>query len=182
MKEKKCKHCTMMIPSEAKICPHCRKKQGSSFFLKIAILLIGLYLISKLSVPSYESYRERAQQTAGKIQEQGTITGSQNINTRTNTKKAVSSNTLSQLEKRQMLAEIYNKKLIDKGLAHSVVSKGENQTTLLINKIKMTEELTNGIMTDRSFLSELKKVGFKRIEFCEPSFRGGSNCQTFQIK
>ena len=29
MAEKKCKHCAMMIPKEAKICPHCRKKTGS---------------------------------------------------------------------------------------------------------------------------------------------------------
>ena len=26
--EKKCKFCAMMIPKEASICPHCRKRQG----------------------------------------------------------------------------------------------------------------------------------------------------------
>lgn len=31
MSDKKCKYCAMMISSDAKICPHCRKKQSSSF-------------------------------------------------------------------------------------------------------------------------------------------------------
>jgi hypothetical protein len=36
MDEKKCRYCAMMIPKEAKICPHCRKKQGWTLPAKIA--------------------------------------------------------------------------------------------------------------------------------------------------
>lgn len=42
MAEKKCKHCAMMIPGAAKICPYCRKKQGSSM---AALWLIGLIVL-----------------------------------------------------------------------------------------------------------------------------------------
>lgn len=38
--EKKCKHCAMMIPKAAKICPHCRKKQGWTMPAKIVMGLI----------------------------------------------------------------------------------------------------------------------------------------------
>jgi len=92
------------------------------------------------------------------------------------------SKTVSNIEKRQLFATLYNKNLTNHGLAHSVFSTGPDHTTLLINKIKMTEELKKGVMTDRHFISKLKKIGFKNIEFCEPSFQGGSNCQTFQVK
>jgi hypothetical protein len=45
MSEKKCKYCAMMIPKDAKICPHCRKTLGwtlpakifAGFFLLIVI-------------------------------------------------------------------------------------------------------------------------------------------------
>lgn len=47
--EKKCKHCAMMISKEAKVCPHCRKRQGMSvvggIFLVVAIFfLFGLIM------------------------------------------------------------------------------------------------------------------------------------------
>lgn len=42
MAEKKCKHCAMMIPQDAKICPHCRKKLGWSLPAKIFVGLIIL--------------------------------------------------------------------------------------------------------------------------------------------
>lgn len=47
--EKKCKHCTIMIPKEASICPYCRKRQGWPLFSKIVAgvfisgLLVYLY-------------------------------------------------------------------------------------------------------------------------------------------
>jgi len=43
--EKKCKHCAMTIPKEAKICPHCRKNQGTSigvWILAIIFILFGI--------------------------------------------------------------------------------------------------------------------------------------------
>ncbi len=43
--EKKCKHCASMIPREAKICPHCRKRQGMSPIVKIFLVFFALMVI-----------------------------------------------------------------------------------------------------------------------------------------
>lgn len=51
MEEKKCKHCAMMIPKEAKVCPHCRKKQGTSLAvgcLAIIVIIIFIGIISSI--------------------------------------------------------------------------------------------------------------------------------------
>jgi hypothetical protein len=46
MHEKKCKYCSMMIPKDAKICPHCRKKQGGGLlfisFIILVLIIIGV--------------------------------------------------------------------------------------------------------------------------------------------
>ena len=47
--EKKCKHCAMMIPQEASICPHCRKKQGTSTGVKILAVIFILIVIGMCS-------------------------------------------------------------------------------------------------------------------------------------
>ena len=47
--EKKCKYCAMMIPKEAKYCPHCRKRQGTSTGVKILAVLLFLFLIGFIS-------------------------------------------------------------------------------------------------------------------------------------
>lgn len=43
--EKKCKHCAMMIPRDAKICPHCREKLGLTWPVKIflALIVVGIF-------------------------------------------------------------------------------------------------------------------------------------------
>ena len=46
MADKKCKHCAMMIPEEAKICPHCRKQQGWSVLHKIGLVILIAMVIS----------------------------------------------------------------------------------------------------------------------------------------
>ena len=38
-KTKKCKHCKMDIPKDAKICPHCRKKQKSGILKWVVLIL-----------------------------------------------------------------------------------------------------------------------------------------------
>ncbi len=43
--EKKCRHCSMMIPKDAKVCPHCRKKQGTSFAGKFLGIVLILFVI-----------------------------------------------------------------------------------------------------------------------------------------
>ena len=46
--EKKCKHCAMMIPKDAKICPHCRKKLGWTWPAKIFVGLVILVALGAL--------------------------------------------------------------------------------------------------------------------------------------
>lgn len=43
--EKKCKYCAMMIPKEAKICPHCRKKMPISYGAGCAIIVVFGFLL-----------------------------------------------------------------------------------------------------------------------------------------
>lgn len=48
--EKKCKYCSMMIPSDASFCPHCRKRQGASPILIGIGTLFGLFLFMMILV------------------------------------------------------------------------------------------------------------------------------------
>lgn len=50
MTEKKCKYCAMMIPSEAKICPHCRKTLGWTTCAKAGLIgILFVVLVPALS-------------------------------------------------------------------------------------------------------------------------------------
>ncbi len=42
---KKCKHCAMVIPSAASVCPYCRKKQSSSILGILGVVLLLLIII-----------------------------------------------------------------------------------------------------------------------------------------
>jgi hypothetical protein len=76
-KEKKCKHCAMMIPKYAKICPHCKKKQGWGLGIKIFLGVIAIAVLialvgkererSKMSTPATEAVREVALTEKGKV-------------------------------------------------------------------------------------------------------------------
>src|SRR3990170_435996 len=55
MSEKKCPHCATMIPSEAKICPNCRKRQGMHWGIKVLIGLFLLFVIGKVIETSNKS-------------------------------------------------------------------------------------------------------------------------------
>lgn len=46
VKEKKCPHCAMAIPKDAKICPHCRKTLGFTVPAKIGIGFIALLIFA----------------------------------------------------------------------------------------------------------------------------------------
>lgn len=54
--DKKCKHCAMMIPKEAKVCPHCRKKQGTSLAVGCLAILFILFIIGM----TVNAFREQA--------------------------------------------------------------------------------------------------------------------------
>jgi len=114
--------------------------------------------------------------------ESGDKTGSAKTKTVRETTEKGSNPSLTGIQKREAFAAIYDQNLSSKGLAHSVRSAGDDHSTLVINKIKMSEDLINGIMRDGAFLAKLRKIGFKTIKFCEPSFQGGSNCQSFSLK
>lgn len=71
MIEKKCKHCAMMIPKEAKICPHCRKRQGMGLFAKIIIGVFGFFVLAGIvgrliDSSSVEQKKEKASQLLAK--------------------------------------------------------------------------------------------------------------------
>jgi hypothetical protein len=66
--EKKCKYCAMMIPKEASICPHCRKKQGTSTGVKILaviFILMGIGMCQSLMSTNKGSYQPGSYQSAG---------------------------------------------------------------------------------------------------------------------
>jgi hypothetical protein len=65
MSEKKCRYCAMMIPKEAKICPHCRKRQGLSWPVKILLTLIGLALLPSFirGITEYEKAKSTTSST-----------------------------------------------------------------------------------------------------------------------
>lgn len=54
MADKKCKYCAMMIPKEAKICPHCRKKLG---LLTLPVKIILVILLIPLALWLYADFR-----------------------------------------------------------------------------------------------------------------------------
>jgi hypothetical protein len=43
--EKKCTYCAMMIPKEAKICPHCHKKMPLSGGVVLTVILVSSFFI-----------------------------------------------------------------------------------------------------------------------------------------
>jgi len=62
MAEKKCRYCSMMIPGDAKICPHCRKSQSAGTTRNIIGLLVLIFILYTCSqIPSFDSYRQKAQ-------------------------------------------------------------------------------------------------------------------------
>ncbi len=54
MNDKKCKYCAMMIPKEAKICPHCRKKL---VILTLPVKIILVILLIPLTLWLYADFR-----------------------------------------------------------------------------------------------------------------------------
>lgn len=86
MPEKKCKHCAMMIPKDAKICPYCRKKLGWTLPAKIGVVILALWGIgiamkdigkdSSTSPPSPHSLSQKEEALAAtKLDFKWTTTG-----------------------------------------------------------------------------------------------------------
>ena len=46
---KKCKYCQTEIEKKAKICPHCRKKQGIPKWIIVLLVVIGLVAINSFN-------------------------------------------------------------------------------------------------------------------------------------
>jgi len=63
--EKKCKYCAMMIPKEAKFCPHCRKRQKMRLFTKILIGFFLFFVFCMLlgEISNRSKYKSSSQQT-----------------------------------------------------------------------------------------------------------------------
>lgn len=71
-KTKKCKHCKMDIPKDAKICPHCRKKQKSGILKWVVLLLIIGVVIGAVTGEdkSVDSTAKQTEATASDSQKQ----------------------------------------------------------------------------------------------------------------
>lgn len=71
-KTKKCKHCKMDIPKDAKICPHCRKKQKSGILKWVVIILIIGVVIGAVTGEdkSVDSTAKQTEATASDSQKQ----------------------------------------------------------------------------------------------------------------
>lgn len=63
-----CKHCKSEIAADAKICPNCRKKQGGSKLLIVAIIIIVLGILGSIG-GSNDSEPEEIEYTQVNIQE-----------------------------------------------------------------------------------------------------------------
>lgn len=72
-KTKKCKHCKMDIPKDAKICPHCRKKQKSGILKWVVLILIIGVVIGAVTGEdkSADSTAKQTEATASDSQKQG---------------------------------------------------------------------------------------------------------------
>ena len=72
-KTKKCKHCKMDIPKDAKICPHCRKKQKSGILKWVVLILIIGVVIGAVTGEdkSVDSTAKQTEATASDSQKQG---------------------------------------------------------------------------------------------------------------
>ena len=71
-KTKKCKHCKMDIPKDAKICPHCRKKQKSGILKWVVLILIIGVVIGAVTGEdkSADSTTKQTEATASDSQKQ----------------------------------------------------------------------------------------------------------------
>lgn len=71
-KTKKCKHCKMDIPKDAKICPHCRKKQKSGILKWVVLILIIGVVIGAVTGEdkSVDSTTKQTEATASDSQKQ----------------------------------------------------------------------------------------------------------------
>ena len=72
-KTKKCKHCKMDIPKDAKICPHCRKKQKSGILKWVVLILIIGVVIGAVTGEdkSVDSTAKQTEATTSDSQKQG---------------------------------------------------------------------------------------------------------------
>ena len=71
--QKKCNYCAMMIPGDAEICPHCRKRLKTSFTTKTIMAIIAvLGIVYFCSVPSFESYKDKARESNKKAADKTT--------------------------------------------------------------------------------------------------------------
>lgn len=61
-----CKKCKSEIDNTAKVCPHCRKKQGMPLWLIVVLVIVGISMISSFSSSETNSGEEKTGTTNNK--------------------------------------------------------------------------------------------------------------------
>lgn len=221
MAEKKCRHCAMIIPKEANVCPFCRKKIGLSVATKILltlllsfiglILAIGLFSTPQKSLSTYTpkedqfnqmSPREHLSEAKKALDEWkpqkdpmrtqwGRVSDAEKhlaaipktspewtgegqklwkeVERRGKEIQKIASLTTKKLmiQQRKEFAKQYELSLLDQGMDTRISTLGKDHSTLKIEWVLMSRPLVYKMINDSSVMSNLKKLGFKKIVFSD---------------
>lgn len=64
---KKCKHCKSEIDKKAKVCPHCRKKQGMPKWLLVIIIIFAILIIASIGNSGNKDNNDKFEKTENKV-------------------------------------------------------------------------------------------------------------------
>jgi RNA polymerase subunit RPABC4/transcription elongation factor Spt4 len=137
-KSKKCNYCAMAIPTDARICPYCRKKQGMT--APVAIFIIFCFFIAASLVIGAIKTDSRKEATN---QEANTPTGRANY------------------------AKFIETEFLDKGMDARVVTEGAQGKTLQITYVLMSSAVVHKYLNDTMFLANLGIYNFDKVIFTD---------------
>ncbi len=120
--EKKCRYCAMMIPQEASICPHCRKRLKTSLLTKI---MAGFFILAFVGYCQGQLISSRNSTPSIPIGQKGILAGTSG----THTPVAVTNDALDQFHKYKIANDQYG---ITQQLAFGSLFSVKNGTKVLV--------------------------------------------------